>query len=430
MEPIFIKGDNMKSKSIFFLLLLVFCLNFAQAQDNKPQILMMFPANCVGVGTSFNYPFKVIDLDLCKKDYEEELYFDVIEPSSVGIGPNIIKGPNLDSNGICKGAIVEVFLQACCFTGVADSNSQVLIKFTVRDKKGYIDSCRFYVTQSGPILWKCPINFRNTRGDFGTLYFGQAEKDVKATTGDGSDGAPIGTLDKNLCEEELPKVDEATTFDVRWRIPLTLGTQTNIFPYDISKIEYIHSTFSLYPFSKAYRPIEIYWDKTEIPAPDDVVKNPYQLNWYIRDAIANGNYIMLNMRTGVGDYNPDMFHIENRGDTCFLTVLSDVIASLGIYGAVFTPVVENSFKNEQTSTISPNPFSDKASFQFYSENDGLVKISIYDMLGNCVQELLSEFVTQGYHEIAWQPGNISPGAYICLFQFGKRIEKSIVILER
>ena len=65
----------------------------------------------------------------------------------------------------------------------------------------------------------------------------------------------------------------------------------------------------------------------------------------------------------------------------------------------------------------PNPFNPITSFRYDLAEDGLVNITVYDILGNLVNNLVSTYQLSGYKSIQWNATNnkgelVSAGVYL------------------
>ena len=83
----------------------------------------------------------------------------------------------------------------------------------------------------------------------------------------------------------------------------------------------------------------------------------------------------------------------------------------------------------------PNPFNPVTSLRYDLPNDGLVNITIYDMMGRIVKTLVNSSQTAGYKSIRWNSTNdinepISAGLYLYTIQVGEfRQTKKMVLLK-
>ena len=59
----------------------------------------------------------------------------------------------------------------------------------------------------------------------------------------------------------------------------------------------------------------------------------------------------------------------------------------------------------------PNPFGAKTSISFFAPQDGNVKVGIYDMLGNLVEEVTNEDYKSGMYMLEFSSEDVAPGTY-------------------
>ena len=81
----------------------------------------------------------------------------------------------------------------------------------------------------------------------------------------------------------------------------------------------------------------------------------------------------------------------------------------------------------------PNPFNPTTSFRYDLPEDSYVKITIYDILGNKLKDLVSEHQTAGYKTIKWDAANnrneaVSAGVYLFRIEAGKFQQTKKMIL--
>jgi hypothetical protein len=83
----------------------------------------------------------------------------------------------------------------------------------------------------------------------------------------------------------------------------------------------------------------------------------------------------------------------------------------------------------------PNPFNPITSLRYELTEDGLVNITIYDMMGRIVKTLVNSSQTAGYKSIQWSATNdrnepVSAGLYLYVIQAGEfRQTKKMVLLK-
>ena len=81
----------------------------------------------------------------------------------------------------------------------------------------------------------------------------------------------------------------------------------------------------------------------------------------------------------------------------------------------------------------PNPFNPITSLQYDLPNNGLVNITIYDMMGRTVKTLVNSSQTAGYKSIQWNATNdrnepVSAGLYLYTMQKGRHRETGKMVL--
>ena len=116
----------------------------------------------------------------------------------------------------------------------------------------------------------------------------------------------------------------------------------------------------------------------------------------------------------------------------------DVIMSYYETGLVNLDPIFN--QSEIPSTFSlhqnyPNPFNPVTTLRYDLPENGLVNITIYDMLGNIINQLLNEAQNSGYKSIQWDATNyqgqpVSAGVYIYRIEAGDfRQTKKMILLK-
>jgi hypothetical protein len=83
----------------------------------------------------------------------------------------------------------------------------------------------------------------------------------------------------------------------------------------------------------------------------------------------------------------------------------------------------------------PNPFNPSTTIRYELPEDGLVNVTIYDMMGRQVSTLVSSHQTAGYKSIQWNATNdfgkpVSAGVYLYQIQAGEFVQtKKMVLLK-
>ena len=71
----------------------------------------------------------------------------------------------------------------------------------------------------------------------------------------------------------------------------------------------------------------------------------------------------------------------------------------------------------------PNPFNPITSISYGLAQNGMVNLTIYDMNGKIIKNLVHKFQNAGSHSLSWDGVNfkgevVSAGLYICVLQVG------------
>ena len=66
----------------------------------------------------------------------------------------------------------------------------------------------------------------------------------------------------------------------------------------------------------------------------------------------------------------------------------------------------------------PNPFNPTTTISFQIPANEFVRVSIYDILGNEVANLLNNEMESGFHSLTWNASDLSSGVYFCLLKAG------------
>ena len=77
----------------------------------------------------------------------------------------------------------------------------------------------------------------------------------------------------------------------------------------------------------------------------------------------------------------------------------------------------------------PNPFNPSTDISYTISLNGLVNLSVYDLLGKHIETLVDSYQLLGRHKLVWTPTNLSSGTYFMLLTVdGVSISKKIVLL--
>ena len=83
----------------------------------------------------------------------------------------------------------------------------------------------------------------------------------------------------------------------------------------------------------------------------------------------------------------------------------------------------------------PNPFNPLTRIRYHLPKNGLVNVTVYDMLGNVVNQLVYKVQTSGYKSVIWNATNnlgqpVSAGVYLYNIEAGDfRQTKKMILLK-
>ncbi|MFH1194811.1 MAG: T9SS type A sorting domain-containing protein [bacterium] len=99
------------------------------------------------------------------------------------------------------------------------------------------------------------------------------------------------------------------------------------------------------------------------------------------------------------------------------------------YGTLVSVESENDIFTPQSFSISnyPNPFNGSTTISCSLPNAAFARIIIYDILGNEIETLCSDYKNAGKHTFVWTPGNISSGLYFAVLKTDKKIVTNKII---
>ncbi len=78
----------------------------------------------------------------------------------------------------------------------------------------------------------------------------------------------------------------------------------------------------------------------------------------------------------------------------------------------------------------PNPFNPSTTISYSLPQAGMVKLEIYNLLGQKLETLVNEYQATGEHQLRWQSGVLPSGIYFYKFQAGKYSETKKLILQK
>jgi hypothetical protein len=138
-------------------------------------------------------------------------------------------------------------------------------------------------------------------------------------------------------------------------------------------------------------------------------------------------------------------YYDPGSDSVFSLIETISFQNTGSFGSIIDPFLFNFNLHVETDLILspvptlhqnyPNPFNPITSLRYDLPEDGLVNITIYDMMGRIVKTLINSSQTAGYKFIRWNATNernesVSAGLYLYTIQAGEfRQTKKMVLLK-
>jgi len=113
----------------------------------------------------------------------------------------------------------------------------------------------------------------------------------------------------------------------------------------------------------------------------------------------------------------------------YLYAISD-----GIYRSKSTldsnKYIRNSVYNYSLAQNYPNPFNSNTTIEYSLESPGQVYITIYNVLGENVAEILNEFKAKGNYQVVFNPSSLASGIYFYQMRVGDFTQVKKMILLR
>jgi hypothetical protein len=163
--------------------------------------------------------------------------------------------------------------------------------------------------------------------------------------------------------------------------------------------------------------------------------------------IGYGDLTIQDEQTGFVEFQVNINYQYNEvPDTSIISVgLEDLPGTGGDYSGSYFLLDDLSFSNEATGVERqvrknpnsfylaqnyPNPFNPSTKISYSLSKRGHVTLSVYNLLGQKVVDLIDEEKPAGRYEIDFNAGNLSSGAYFYMLQAGNQIETKKMILLR
>lgn len=115
------------------------------------------------------------------------------------------------------------------------------------------------------------------------------------------------------------------------------------------------------------------------------------------------SYTFADRGISVGNYNYRLKQIDFNGNYEYHNLSNEVVIGIPM--------------KFDLSQNYPNPFNPSTKIDFELPTDGKVTLSVYDMSGKQVSELINGFKTAGYYSVQFNASNLSSGIYYYKIQY-------------
>ncbi len=156
--------------------------------------------------------------------------------------------------------------------------------------------------------------------------------------------------------------------------------------------------------------------------------------------IENGEYTALYYTYDVCGYDESTW--ETVRDTTFIgetqfSVNSSEVSPYQILTSYQSPcyngmAIDDDQHPESSLVINsfPNPFNGSTRIDFYLASDELVRISVYDISGRLIENIVNEKYSSGYHDIRWQANVVSSGMYfLAIFTPSEMQSRKLILIK-
>ncbi len=91
-------------------------------------------------------------------------------------------------------------------------------------------------------------------------------------------------------------------------------------------------------------------------------------------------------------------------------------------------MIVESIKDFSLDQNFPNPFNPSTMISFAIPNQTDVRVSVYNLIGEEVAELLNKSLSAGFHQVTFDASNLSSGLYFYRISAGSFVDAKKMIL--
>jgi hypothetical protein len=244
------------------------------------------------------------------------------------------------------------------------------------------------------ILWFCTINISSqTTAQISIPFEVYDNAGGHKTLSFGLDQTATDGIDVNLGESDLPPYPPTGAFDARFLLP------ENNFSGSLSSwSDYRYA--SGFPFSGSIEHRLKYQSAALATAMFFSWNFPPEVTGLLQD-VSNGIFVNEQI-SGSGTFELTNFVVLNQ-------------MKLFIYYNNITTIIDDEKFKPLTFNLEqnyPNPFNPSTTIKYSIQKNAYVNLSVYNMLGQKVTELVNEMMSAGEYQIEFNSAELSSGVYI------------------
>jgi photosystem II stability/assembly factor-like uncharacterized protein len=147
-------------------------------------------------------------------------------------------------------------------------------------------------------------------------------------------------------------------------------------------------------------------------------------NWLLKTINGGCNWKYENLNIFPDEFKSFKFVNDTIGWLC---ATGGIIYKTTTQGETLTKINNNEIKVVNDYFLLknyPNPFNSQTKISFSIPKSGFVNISVYDILGKKVDDIINKYLTDGIYEINYNANKISSGIYIYTLNVNGMIKKT------
>ena len=148
----------------------------------------------------------------------------------------------------------------------------------------------------------------------------------------------------------------------------------------------------------------------------------YQYSVYLSSDMVNWNEVISNASSLPQEWTENEFSPQLARYVKLLLISNNqndwaTVWEAQVWGYTGTTDTENDNDVEQPQNFElsqnyPNPFNPTTNIRFSLPESGKVKLSVFNILGEVVSELINQELYRGIHEVTFEGENLASGIYV------------------